>query len=377
MAGEGAAQALVTREARQRGGLGGVVPGVQQGLGQVEADQLHVPAGRGVQFGAEHAGQVAGADPDPRGERVQAVVGGRIGLDGVLHHPEDRCLRRRSLERGGELRLPAGPLHVHHQRTGHLPGQVRAVVVLDQGEREIDARGDTGRGVGGAVLDEDGVGFHPGGRAAAGQRGGVLPVRRRALALQQSGRAQHEGAGADRGHPPRPVRERPRGRAESGVDGGLRQHVAADHEHGVVGRAGSGVAVGRHPQPDGGVHRLPAHRDDTQPVVRAVPVGLAEHLRRPGQVEHLHAVEHQDAHAVCPRRHVPSALPLARRLPRCLGHIAAPGQTAADPPSRSTTTMAMSSSSRPPVCACRSVVILCSSCSGRWSAQEAARSASG
>jgi hypothetical protein len=52
--------------------------------------------------------------------------------------------------------------------------------------------------------------------------------------------------------------------------------------------------VGRDRHPDRRLHRLPVGGHDTQPVVRAVQVRFAEHLGRPGNIEHLQPVEHHD-----------------------------------------------------------------------------------
>lgn len=108
----------------------------------------------------------------------------RVGLDGVKYRAQWSGLGRFPLQRGRELRLAARSLHVHHQRTGHRSGQIRAVVVFDQRQREVDSRGDAGRSVDSAVTDKNGVGLHLRRRVAQYQLLGMFPVRGGAAAVE-------------------------------------------------------------------------------------------------------------------------------------------------------------------------------------------------
>jgi hypothetical protein len=47
---------------------------------------------------------------------------------------------------GNELRLIAGPPHEQHQSAGDCQGGVVTKVLLDQSERQVHARRDSGRG---------------------------------------------------------------------------------------------------------------------------------------------------------------------------------------------------------------------------------------
>lgn len=70
--------------------------------------------------------------------------------------------------------------------TGDGEGHVPAQVLLDQGEGEVDAGGDTGGGGDLTVADVDGVGVDLDGRVGTGERGAVRPVGRGAAAVQEA-----------------------------------------------------------------------------------------------------------------------------------------------------------------------------------------------
>lgn len=90
------------------------------------------------------------------------------------------------------------------------------MVLLQEGQGEVDARGDAGGGVGGAVPDEDRVRFDAGPGVAAGQQRRVLPVRRGAPAVEQARGPQQEGAGTDGRDPAGPGGECGGGAVRSG-----------------------------------------------------------------------------------------------------------------------------------------------------------------
>ena len=97
------------------------------------------------------------------------------------------------------LRLPAGALEEHHQLLGDLHRRVAAAIVFDQGQRQVDAGGDAGRGPGIALLHEDRLGVHAQRREAPLQFLAHGPVGGDPFPFQQTGLGQQEGAGADRG----------------------------------------------------------------------------------------------------------------------------------------------------------------------------------
>lgn len=75
-------------------------------------------------------------------------------------------------------------------------------VVLDQREREVDPGGDAGGGPDVAVPHKDAVGIDADLREPPGEMVGAVPVRRRAPPVEEPGRREQEGAGADAGLPP-------------------------------------------------------------------------------------------------------------------------------------------------------------------------------
>ena len=92
--------------------------------------------------------------------------------------------------------LPARALHEHDHGPRDLGGEGRAVVLLDQREREVDAGADAGRGDDGAVPHVQGVGLHGDTRIALGEQRGLAPVGRRLAAVQQPDLGKQELAAA-------------------------------------------------------------------------------------------------------------------------------------------------------------------------------------
>ncbi len=97
-----------------------------------------------------------------------------------------------------ELRLPAVPVRGHHGAAGHRIGHGRAEVRAHQVQAQVDPRGDARRGQHPAVLGVEDVRVEPHPRVQRAEPVARRPVRRRAAAVEQPGRGQHERAGADR-----------------------------------------------------------------------------------------------------------------------------------------------------------------------------------
>ena len=85
-------------------------------------------------------------------------------------------------------------------------GDLRTQVRLDQRQRHVDAGGDAGRGPDLAVDDVERLGIDRQRGKVLGQPRAARPVRRHPLAVEQAGRGEHEGAGADRAVAVRPRR---------------------------------------------------------------------------------------------------------------------------------------------------------------------------
>ena len=102
-------------------------------------------------------------------------------------------------EKGGELGLAAGSLEVDDKSPSNRRGGTVSVVVGDEGQREVDAGGDAGRGPHVAVADVDGVGVDGDTLVAVLEEPARVPVSGRPTTLQQAGGGEDEGAGADRG----------------------------------------------------------------------------------------------------------------------------------------------------------------------------------
>ena len=127
----------------------------------------------------------------------EPVVAGRVGVDQVLGPAHRLVARPPAPHRRGELALVAGAAQEHHQPAGDRLGDVDAVVVLDERQRQVDAGGDAGRRPHVAVADPDRVGVDVDVRVLGGEPRGAGPVRRRPPAVEQAGGGEQERAAAD------------------------------------------------------------------------------------------------------------------------------------------------------------------------------------
>ena len=248
---------------------------------------------------------MARAHRGARGERLDAEVVPGVGGDPALEVAQTVALRRLRGELGAELRLVPRPSQEEHQPAGDGERGLVAEVVLDEREREVDARGDSGGGEDVAVTNEDRVGFDLNSRMTARECLARGPVSGRAPAVEEPGGGEHEGAGADRRHPAGVAGEGADAADELGVVGGDAGAVTACDDQGVE-RAAEGVEIGVGDELEAarGTHRHASAGRDHDPVsgvaapALAQPPGRArEHLERPAHVEALHSGEADDHHA--------------------------------------------------------------------------------
>lgn len=122
-------------------------------LGSVETYAFDPPGRRGVELGVEQASEVPRAKGSRRGQGGQAVVSGGVGDHRFGHCPEWIAARWWGCDRCGELGLTAGSLHEDDQLPGYLASDLCAMVRLDEGEGQVDAGADAGRGHVPVVVD--------------------------------------------------------------------------------------------------------------------------------------------------------------------------------------------------------------------------------
>ena len=120
------------------------------------------------------------------------------------------------LELGAELGLVAGPAQEDDQDAGHVAGDVGAEVLLEEGQEQIEAGGDAGRGPHPVRAGEHRSGVHRDTGVALRQQFPEAPMRGGAAPLEEAGRGQDEGTGAQRPDPERPPPE-PTDDADEGV----------------------------------------------------------------------------------------------------------------------------------------------------------------
>ena len=237
MADERAPQRLGAPEAAAAGhdAHGSIGRRLECPAGRFDAHALHVAA-RGLPHPTHELPlEVARAQGDQRGEAVHGQVGIRVRVDVVLGEADRPRLGGGRPDRGGELALTAGPTQEHHEMAGDELRQLGAMVLLDHGQREVDAGGDPRRGPAAAVADPEGVTRHDQFGKLVGETVGVGPVGGDRPGTEHPGRGQQEGAGAHRRHP-------------AGVGG-----MAGDTVE--RGRVDSGGVHPAAPGDDQGVHR--------------------------------------------------------------------------------------------------------------------------
>ncbi len=208
----------------------------------------------------EQPGQVPLADARLGRQRGGGEVVAQVRGD-VVDGPLDQAVGRgRRVDEHAHLRLVAGPLQVGDQVAGDGPGQFGAVVLLDEGQGEIERGGDAGRGGDVAVPDEDRVGVDDHVGVAGGHPLRLVPVGGGAPPVEQAGRGQDERTRADGGHTPALAGQPAHVTDDQRVGGGVlvadpaRHHErverpcdAFEGELGVQGqrrRGGDGVAAG-------------------------------------------------------------------------------------------------------------------------------------
>ena len=179
------------------------------------------------------AGEVPFADPGRAGEPGRGQVAVQVGGDLGHHVADDGVLRRWRGDVHAHLRLDARPLQVGDQLARHLPGQLGAVVLLDEGEGQVQRAGDPcGRGDR-PVPDGDRVGVDEHVRVVPGQPAGEVPVGRGAPPAEQTRGGQDRGPGADGGDASALPRQPADVRHQDGIGRGAPVPVAAGDDEGV------------------------------------------------------------------------------------------------------------------------------------------------
>lgn len=95
----------------------------------------------------KHAAKIARTHGDTFGESVDTEILMQMLEQPVDHFAHAAFAARLRVERRRKLRLIAWPLDVHDQLAGNGQGSMGAEVFLDQGEGQIDARGQAARGI--------------------------------------------------------------------------------------------------------------------------------------------------------------------------------------------------------------------------------------
>jgi len=271
---------------------------VEQCPGHVESDVFHVAGWCRGQLIVEKPGEVPGAYIEVFREFIERVVPARVRRHEVGDFAESRRAGRGSLQRCRELRLAARTLHVHHQGAGDVARQVGPVVLFDESERQIDAGRHPCRRVRGAIANVDRVGLDAARRTPSGELARDLPVRGRALAVEEARGGKDERPGADRRDPAGRSRLYPCGVRQVAGDTDARIDVGPGHQKRVESLLRGDGAVDRDPDPEARRDVRTGRRQQHDPVVGTEPVRLLEHLRGTGDVQQRHSVVDEDRDAM-------------------------------------------------------------------------------
>lgn len=276
--------------------VGGVL---QEAARLFEADQIDVPARGHAGLRLEGAGEVAWREAGAGGERLDGeVVVGVLG-DPVLDLAQRLAPRGLGGELGAELGLVPRASQEHDEVAGDRQRGVAAVVLLDEREGEVDARGDAGRGRHVPVAYVDGVRVDLDGGVVAREAVAVRPVRGRPAAVEQARLGEQDSARADGDETwgARAVLPQPGGQARIRA---ARAAAAGDEERVRRGRVGECV-VGDEREPAGRADETAVEGGGADAVrvrgARPLAEGSpGEDLCRAGHVQALDVVEQQDEH---------------------------------------------------------------------------------
>ena len=253
-------------------------------------------------------GRRTGARGEPPGERPPAHrrPSGQIGHadrfvevllcpgDGVGEQVRRVELRHRRVD---VLGLTSVAVRRDDQVAGHPGGGHGPVVAADQVQAEVDGGRAARRGQDVAVVDVEHVGVDGEGRIPGGQLGALGPVRGDPPPVQQPGRGQHEGSGAQR-HQARAAGVRLAQRRQHGRGRPVRC-PARRHQHGVRPQHLLQAVRDLHAQPVVEGHR--SRSTDHQAVPGLVGAGRevgAEDLGGHRQPEWVHPVVHDEGDGV-------------------------------------------------------------------------------
>lgn len=161
---------------------------------------------RGVTgFGVEGAAELSGTQAGDFRELVDRERRFQILL-GVVKGVLDAIGFGRDIEQRGRLRLAAGASMIDDKAPGDAASQLRAEILLNHGEHQINTGGHPRRGPDRSIGNEDAVLLNLDRRKTRLHFARDHPVRRRAPPVEQAGLGKDKGAPADRGDPARFLR---------------------------------------------------------------------------------------------------------------------------------------------------------------------------
>jgi hypothetical protein len=266
--------------------------------GRLEPARLHEGCGRGARLAVEDPAERSHAHRAPVGERGHRQVG--VGMLGDERQevaewfPQGPAHRELCADLG-EL---ARPMDEDDHLAGRCHGECRTVVVLDEGEREVDAGGHASRRPHVAVAHVDAVGLD----ADRGEvrREGVAhrPVGRRPAPVEQARPREQQSAAAHRRDPPRRPGRAGQPANEVEVISRLTRAVTAGHHQRVDRTSDRPSWLGSDDQSRRGREHPARHRHDRRRVrgARAESIGHREHFEGTYDVQAQHPGERDDGH---------------------------------------------------------------------------------
>ena len=93
-------------------------------------------------LGLKKPGEIARAHCRTLGEIFHRMIRGGMGYDPRLQLANIIAVLGLGKVKRAELSLPPGPAEKNHHRAGNKPGNVAAKVFFDQGQSQVNSRGD-------------------------------------------------------------------------------------------------------------------------------------------------------------------------------------------------------------------------------------------
>jgi len=173
--------------------------------GNIGAEPFHHTRGCGAGLRSECPAELAPAHAGRLREMLQCQCFGDV-IAGIAKGGGNTIVLRRQIDGGGELRLAAMAAVVDDEVLCDALGDSETVILLDQGQREINSGCNARRSPYVSVPTIDAIRLDPDGWIVSLKASCISPMRRRSTPVQQPSRRERKCARANARHAPASVR---------------------------------------------------------------------------------------------------------------------------------------------------------------------------